>query len=107
MKTSFYPVVFGGMLLATSPASADVVRHPVNAGVALEEYQLYSQTSNLAVDYAPVFMVRPIGWIFGSATVDERIDLVFGLGATIFSVVHNSGSHPAGYESDVYPAVSM
>ncbi len=107
MKTSFRNIVCSLTLLAAHLASADVVRHPVNAGVALEEYQLYSPTNNQSIHYAPILMVRPIGWIFGSATVDERIDLVFGLGATIFSIAHNSGAHPAGYENDLYPAVSM
>ena len=93
--------------LGMSVASADVVRHPVNAGMSLEQFQLFSPISYQSGKYAPVFMVRPTGWVFGSATVDERTDLVFGLGATVFSITHGAGTYPAGYENELYPAVSM
>ncbi len=97
-------------LAAVSPSGADVVRNPVHAGVALEEFQLYKPTNTLNQDAAyslPLVMVRPTGWLFGSATIDERLDLVFGLGATLFSIPADSGQHPAGYQNEVYPAVAM
>ncbi len=103
-------VVSGVVLFTVSAASAEVVRHPVNVGMSLEEFQLFKPINTLDQDAAyglPLLMVRPTGWVFGSATVNDRIDLVFGLGATLFSIPADSGQHPAGYQNEVYPAVAM
>ncbi len=103
-------VVLGFALLSVTALSADVVRHPVHFGMSLEETQMFHPINTLDQDAAyglPLLMVRPTGWIFGSATVNDRTDLVFGLGATLFSIPSDSGQHPAGYQNEVYPAVAM
>lgn len=100
----------GVAMIAATGAFADVVRNPLHAGAALEEFQLFKSANTLDQDPAfspPVLMVRPTGWVFGSATVDERLDIVFGLGATLFSIPADSGQHPSGYQNEVYPAVAM
>jgi hypothetical protein len=113
MRRAILSIPFaGGLALCAlglpSKLPADVVRHPVNVGVSLEQFQLYNTTSNTTSGFpSPLLMVRPTGWIFGSATVDERLDLVFGLGATIFSIPATEGTYPAGYQNELYPAVAL
>ena len=110
MNSGMQRLVTGLALFTFSVAAADVVRNPVNVGISLEEFQLFEPTNTLNQDaeYSlPLLMVRPTGWIFGSAAVNDRVDLVFGLGATLFSIPADSGQHATGYQNEVYPAVAM
>ena len=100
--------LLGLALCASSVVSADVVRHPLNVGVSLEQFQFFHTTSNTKAGFpSPLLMVRPTGWVFGSATVDDRLDLVFGLGATLFSIPPTDGVYPQGYQNELYPAVAL
>ncbi|HAP00026.1 MAG TPA: hypothetical protein DCQ83_08290 [Fibrobacteres bacterium] len=111
MKSGMKWILSGLPLLMFSAASTDVVRNPVNAGVALEAFQLYNANSylNLAHPAEPLLMVRPTGWIFESATINDRISLVMGIGATTFSLPHDSGSYPrsTNYQTELFPAVAL
>jgi hypothetical protein len=55
---------------------------------------------------APVTFMRPTGWLFQGVTVNERMDVVVGIGATAFSLPSPEllGS---GYENEIYPAVAL
>jgi hypothetical protein len=88
---------------------ADVVRHPMNIGMSLEEFQLFDANQYQGTRFDdPLIMVRPTGWIFQSATINERLSLVVGVGATTFSLPHDSGSYPTGvYQNEVFPAVAL
>ena len=100
-----------GLLSSFSSLSAEVVRNPINAGIALEEFQLFHPNNPQQPEsYAsPFIMVRPTGWIFESATIDERITFVMGIGATTFSLPNDSAKYPTGgnYQSELFPAVAL
>ena len=104
-------IVAGLASLAVATVSADVVRNPVNVGISLEEFQLFNPT-NLQQPTAygtPLITVRPTGWIFESATIDERTTFVMGIGATTFSLPNDSAKYPTGteYKSEMFPAVAL
>ncbi len=107
-KTGF--LIAAGLLSAFSALSADVVRNPVNVGMSLEAFQLYNANSYWSSSLAePLLMVRPTGWIFESATIDDRISFVMGIGATTFSLPHDTGAYPTGgnYQTELFPAVAL
>ncbi len=101
-------VLVSGLISATS--FSDVVRNPANIGMALEEFQLFKMNQYQGTNFdLPVTMLRPTGWIFESATIDDRISLVFGLGATTFSLPRDSGQFPgsSSYKHELFPAVAL
>jgi hypothetical protein len=100
-------VLFLGLALQPGLAGADVVRHPANVGVALEQAQLFDAINYQGGNFQPnTSMMRPTGWFFQGATIDDRFDLVFGLGATAFSLARSAPTG-SGYENEMYPAVAM
>ena len=101
-------VLFSGLITAAS--FSEVVRNPVNFGMALEQFQLFKMNQYQGTNFdLPVTMWRPTGWVFESATIEDRITLVFGLGATTFSLPRDSGTFPgsSSYKHELFPAVAL
>ncbi len=88
---------FGTQVLILSAAlgvaNAELVRHPLNAGVAFE----YGQVSK-AIDFFTTpqqvdqFTIhKTLGWFVQKATVDERFDITIGMGAMFFYMFPEEG----------------
>ena len=85
--------VFTAGFLSVGAGVSDVVRHPLNTGVALEYGQIY-QSGNLVSGQYPIrkFPIkRTIGWFVQSATVDERLEVVAGMGAVFLYLYPDEG----------------
>ncbi len=93
-----------GAALRTS-ATADVVRHPLNSGAALEYGQIYN-SSNLVsgLNYDKATVKRTIGWFVQSATIDERMDLVAGIGGVFLYLYPDEGY---AYQHSAISAVAL
>ena len=85
---------------------ADVVRQPLNVGAALEYGQIF-HSGNLVSGQFPIdkyTMKRTIGWVVQSATIDERMDLVAGLGGMFLYLYPDEGY---AYQHSAISAVSV
>lgn len=110
MKISFSTRVtlITGMLMIAP--NSEVVRNPLHIGIALEEFQLFKMNQYQGLNFdLPVTMFRPTGWLFESANINDKVSLVFGLGATTFSLPRDSGQFPgsSSYQHELFPAVAL
>lgn len=86
--------------------SADVVRNPLNTGMAIEYGQIYN-SGNLVSGQYPIEKTtakRTIGWLVASATLDERMDVVAGLGGMFLYLYPDEGY---AYQHSPLSAVSL
>ncbi len=105
---SAWMVLATGLVVGIS--HSDVVRNPMNFGIALEEFQLFKMNQYQGPNFdLPVTMFRPTGWIFQSASINDKVAFVFGLGATTFSLPRDSGQFPgsSSYKHELFPAVAL
>lgn len=83
-------------LLASALAatvSAEVVRHPLGTGMAIEYGQIYN-SGNLVSGQYPIDKTtakRTIGWMIQGATIDERMDVVAGIGGMFLYLYPDEG----------------
>jgi len=74
---------------------SDVVRQPLNVGAALEYGQVFNSrnltTPDLVIPNDKYTLKRTIGWVVQSATIDERLDLVAGLGGMFLYLYPDEG----------------
>jgi hypothetical protein len=92
--------------LCLAAARADVVRHPLNSGAALEYGAIY-HSGNLVSGQFPIdksTVKRTIGWFLQSATIDERMDLVAGVGGVFLYLYPDEGY---AYQHSAISAVAL
>jgi hypothetical protein len=86
--------------------SADVIRHPLTTGMAIEYGQIYN-SGNLVSGQYPIEKTtakRTIGWIVESATIDERMEIVAGIGGMFLYLYPDEGY---AYQHSPLSAVSL
>ncbi len=106
MKKNFTKLGFISALTLFTLISAEVVRNPLNVGAALEYGQIY-HSGNLVSGQFPIdkhTVKRTIGWVLQSATIDERLDLVAGLGGVFLYLYPDEGF---AYQHGAISAVAL
>jgi hypothetical protein len=92
-------------LAGTASVSADVVRNPLNMGMAIEYGQIYNSVNLVSgFPYEKTTAKRTIGWLIQSATIDERLDVVAGLGGMFLYLYPDEGY---AYQHSPISAVSL
>ncbi|MEO6096488.1 MAG: hypothetical protein ABIW76_12600 [Fibrobacteria bacterium] len=100
--------IFATLLVSAGLASvtADVVRNPLNIGMAMEYGQIY-ESGNLVTPQYPIEKTtakRTIGWLVQSATIDERMDVVVGIGGMFLYLYPDEGY---AYQHSAISAVAL
>jgi hypothetical protein len=88
-----YWVTALSMLSALGSVKSDIVRKPLNSGVAFEYGQIFNSVDFFSTpEKVDEFtMHKTIGWFTQSATVDEKFDVTVGVGAMFFYFYPHEG----------------